>query len=519
MIATLMGRGWRWGLAAALALALPFAALLPMGLLWLWQRDATLHWIAGSAVCGLLAAPLVRRARRAALPLPSSSGTDAGATALTEEDDAPDPGWTVHDRIAWQRVLLFTKGLSAERLTEPKAMLATALAVFDEVARHYHPNPAVPVLHVTVPEALLLIERVSRRVRVELIAKRFPLVEDVRIGHAVAVFRFKKVAAPVIGTGYQGWRVARTILNPLGALWAEAGKFLQDKVTAGLLDLFRDRIAARIVVEIGREAINLYSGRCKEMTFPAAEPRAKAEPPPPLRVLVGGRVNAGKSSLVNALAGEVVTAVDVLPTTVGAHGHGAGGTDGRADLTLIDHAGLDDGAALAGLVAAAVESDMILWVVAANQPAHDLDRRFLEGVRAYFQVHSDWLPPPVVVVMSHIDRLRPFNEWAPPYDLTAPTDPKAETIRDARDHVAATLEVAAAEVVPARLDDGPQYNIEAVWTALRAAMPRGRNIQLRRLARQAEGGVMEVIGRFLWSAGNLPGVVIATKAPSLEKTP
>ena len=35
----------------------------------------------------------------------------------------------------------------------------------------------------------------------------------------------------------------------------------------------------------------------------------------------------------------------------------------------------------------------------------------------------------MLLVLTHVDALRPFNEWQPPYDLTSATSGKAQSIR------------------------------------------------------------------------------------------
>ena len=97
-----------------------------------------------------------------------------------------------------------------------------------------------------------------------------------------------------------------------------------------------DRIARIVIEEVGREAINLYSGRLPAdldelMAEKPDEVAPQAPASSPLRILIGGKVNAGKSSLVNALCGEVVAAVDVLPAGDTATSHALRGNDDRPE--------------------------------------------------------------------------------------------------------------------------------------------------------------------------------------------
>ena len=230
----------------------------------------------------------------------------------------------------------------------------------------------------------------------------------------------------------------------------------------------------------------------------------------PLRILIGGKVNAGKSSLVNALCGEVVAAVDVLPVGDNATSHTVRGTDDRPELELIDCVGLDRETAIPKLTAMATACDLIVWVAAANDGARDLDRRLIDAVRAHFAANPHLKAPPLLIALSHTDRLRPFNEWEPPYDIAAPAGRKAEAIRGAVDATAEALSVELEDIVPVRLDAGALYNVDALWAAVVARLPEARHGQLIRLLRLAAkgGGIAEVARQAVKGGRLLSGLVI-----------
>ena len=82
----------------------------------------------------------------------------------------------------------------------------------------------------------------------------------------------------------------------------------------------RAYVTRLLVLEVGRAAIDLYAGRLtlSDDELAAARerdmaPSSKADAP--VRIVLIGQVNAGKSSLLNALAQEVRGAVGPLPTT------------------------------------------------------------------------------------------------------------------------------------------------------------------------------------------------------------
>ena len=53
----------------------------------------------------------------------------------------------------------------------------------------------------------------------------------------------------------------------------------------------------------------------------------------------------------------------------------------------------------------------------------------------------------MLLILTHIDQLRPFNEWAPPYDLGAGQRQKAVAIRDAMKAAGRELGFVAEETI------------------------------------------------------------------------
>jgi predicted GTPase len=493
-----------WFAAIALG-ALPFAALVPLGVLWLWQQGDLGIWFLGGSVCFVGAGLLFRRAAR---PEPRMDGVEGSA------DTPPEPEWTPADKIAWQRVQGFARRATGAMLMDQHAMIATASAVMEDVARHYWPDRAEAVWHFTLPEALLLAERVSRRTRT-LTIEAVPGSRSIRIGDVMQAYRVKQTVTAAAGIFGGPWRIGRMTLNPMQALAAELNQRVRGYAAAGLSSLMLDRIARIVIEEVGREAINLYSGRLRAdldelMAVKPEEVAPQGAALSPLRILIGGKVNAGKSSLVNALCGEVVAAVDVLPVGDVATSHAVGGTGDRPELELIDCVGLDREGAIPKLTGMAAACDLIVWVVAANDGARDLDRRLIDAVRAHFTANPHLKAPPLLIALSHTDRLRPFNEWEPPYDIAAPAGRKAEAIRGAVDATAEALGVGVEDIVPVRLDTGALYNIDALWAAIVARLPDARQGQLVRLLRLAAkgGGIAEVARQAVKGGRLLSGLVI-----------
>ena len=118
------------------------------------------------------------------------------------------------------------------------------------------------------------------------------------------------------------------------------------------------------MLEVGRAAIDLYSGRLalseEELRLARERDAAPAvvEPVAPVRILLVGQVNAGKSSLVNALAQETRCNVGPLPTTARSAEYQLE-LEGRPAVSLVDMPGLGDGTT-PELLAQAERADLII---------------------------------------------------------------------------------------------------------------------------------------------------------------
>ena len=423
-------RYWREA-AVVVCLFGPLVSLLGFGALWLVEHRALLPWLGVAAVCALGAALLLRalRAREAMTPPPAP---------------APDSAWGPGERAAWDIVqarVARTPPFSFDSPDEPQTALA---ALVEDVARHYGPDSVEPLARFTMPEALLLAERASRRLRAELLAS-VPFVHAVPLSTCLWWYR-QRGLLEAGSRAYDIYRLVRPVLDPVSALLGEVrGRVTHDVLAFGT-DRLRRTLTRLLLEEAGRAAIDLYSGRLRidEARLEAAQAKPDTTPPPgPPRLLLAGQVNAGKSSLANALAGEVRVAATPVPG-VAAESVLEIAVAGRPALILIDAPGLRGEPGEGGLLAArAARVDLVLWVCAANAAAREPDRQALAALRAAQTATTD--PPPVLLVMPHTDRLPPFAEWAPPYDLVRPGGDKAVNIRDALEAICADLGIARAD--------------------------------------------------------------------------
>jgi uncharacterized protein len=470
-----------------LAVALPWLSLAALGMVWLWQGGHIWEWALAAAVLGLLAWPLARFVRRRA--------NEEARLALGDLAE-PSRGWNAVEQDAWAGVLAIADAAAPFSFIEIDPLVNGARETVEAVARRFHPEARTAWAQFSLPEVLLLAERLCRDVRREALG-HIPGIRAIRLSHLLWVQRQQERYGAVADTGWRVgfglWRVLRAALNPLQAAGQETSGMFMEKAATVLSYRLRAYLTRLLVLEVGRAAIDLYSGRLElsDDELRAARERDMAgavEPAAPVRIVLIGQVNAGKSSLVNALAQEIRSAVGPLPTTSSAAEYLLD-VDGRPTVMLLDLPGLDERPETAPEVLAQAErADLVMWVASATQPARAPDRKALDDFRAWAKSQLARRPPPVVLALTHVDELRPASEWTPPYDVAAPAGPKARAIRAAVDAAGRALDLPVDAIVPVAMPPGRErYNLDALWARIAVELDEAKLVQLDRLRVARQG--------------------------------
>lgn len=497
----------RLRLVALLLWALPVAALLPLGAFWLWQADSLPWWLVAMVACSAAGYGLQYGLRRRERQLLAGAAT------------GPDPRWPPQADGAWTAVERLAEEAKPEEwpLHDGGRLWLLGQRTLEIVARHYHPEVERPLLELTVPHTLLIIERASRDLRAT-VTDRIPFSHRLTIGDLLRAWRWKASAERLLNV----YRAGRLVINPADALLSEIWGQLRNRGYGVAWTELHRWLLREYVRKVGFYAIELYSGR---LTLASAEPTAlsqadldQAAAAPtgePLRILVLGRANAGKSSLINALFGQLTAATDVLPDTTAAMTPYRLERDGLNAALIFDTPGLDTELfSDRALSREALNADLLLWVCAAPRADRQVDRLRLDAVRAAYAARPERRPPPLLVAVSHIDQLRPSREWQPPYDLRNPQDMKAANIRAAVAAVAADLAAPLAAVIPVCLAAGRIYNVDdALWAVIlerQDEVNRARFLRCLEARKRRENWAL--LGRQLLNAGRwlaeLPGRVL-----------
>jgi predicted GTPase len=465
-------RWWREALIASL-ICLPVLTLPVAGMLWLWEHDAVLVWLTILLAATFVAVALVRL---------------SGSTNKEDGFLPSSPDLAPAEREARKRIEEIAGSATAENLASASAGLCLSRRVIEAVAKAYNPDSphASARFSFTLPEALLLAERLSGSLRCALLGAA-PSLRDVRLSVAVHV-------QEAVGPVRFSWRVFRAVrftLNPIGALIAEARSLVIDIVAQPLVGVAMGRVAQILARQIGEAAILLYSGQLRKDAAELAVASKKEasrtlapEPPEgPITILFAGQPKAGKSTLLNALSGRERAITSPLPMTKDFPTY-ALDEKTAGELRLVDSPGFGESPSEAFLEQA-TSADLIIWVVAAHRADRAPDQRALARFQAWHAARPGRRPTPIVLALSHVDRLSPAGEWAPPYDFRRGERPKEKAIRGAMLAARTALQLLEDRSVPvAMLSASEAWNLRdagSLWEAIYAALPTAKQKRLERL--------------------------------------
>ncbi len=512
-----------WSLLLVLVLVLPYLLLFLAGFLWLKDNGMLWWFLLASVVLTLALWPLARLLRRKKQVPRAARPFGEPAVQGFFADSRPDRHGPPSAQKAWEEVEALARRVQTEDLPldQPERIWQVFREVLETVARQYHPRSGQAPLEVTIPQVLLTAELVARDLR-EAFSENVPGADMLTLGD----FRRVKKVADWGQHLYSVYRVLSLGFRPVTSLVGELRGAAAGNLMLTSTEEIKQWAVGFCIRKAGHYAIRLYSGQQLLedpgfRTFQTPESKADARraltldekvAEEPLRILVLGRIKSGKSSVVNALCGQMKAATDPVARTRGTMPYVLEREDIPRAIVL-DTAGYDEGGhsgPFGRFKDDILQSDLILLVCSAASAARGVDRRLLDDLRAFFQKEPHRVMPPAVVALTHVDELGPPDQWSPPYDLASPVGPKAENIAAAVRAVAEDLAPAGDRaVVPVCTRPDRLYNVDdgLVPAILNVISEADRVKQLRcvrqfqraqrwpRLWRQAVSS-----GRGLWKA-------------------
>lgn len=441
---------------------LPWLALLVLGGYWLWQHDWLYQGLAILSANFALTYCLLRWRRHTNKPV------FIGTFAIE-----PNPNWPDNAQSIWLELEPLAERWQKETnvLTDTSKVLQLTNEVLTVVARHFHVNSKRPILEFPLPYLLKLIMLVCNDIQHEVLDK-IPGSHAVRVGD----FLRAKQSLNSIHNLKSIFSVGNWLFNWPGAAMNHARGLLFSKGVNTVTSEISNRLLNAYIKKLGYYAIELYSGQLtlddivpterlsSASKKDSSEILARNQSIEPLRFLVLGQVSSGKSSLINALFGELKCASGILPTTSGITPYVLE-RDGLQQAIILDSAGygglLHDQNKVT-LTGEWKNIDVIIVVCNAAEAARHVDAQQLQAVRHFFQQEcQNQILPVIIAVATHIDRLRPVREWKPPYQILKPDSTKAHNIREACLAISKELKLPPECIVPVCLaPEKVAYNIE-----------------------------------------------------------
>jgi len=484
-----------------LAYAVPVLALVILGFAWLVEHRQWIPFgLATAVIVGFLLGLsrwLARASQQRYTPTPAP---------VTTWPDAGQQAWAEVDRFA----------ASVEAAPPPIDDLAAHQGIFLDVlnlvGKHFHPKSKHPAMELTVSQVLEISERTLRDLRRGVI-DLIPLARNLKLKHIRGLHRAMDYGPAALSAGRLAvfaFRVRRWLYYPQVALAQEVVNRL-DMSPSKLASRQAARIGAGLVVrQVGAYAIQAFSGQASLDITTLSTVSDNA----PLRVLLLGPINAGKSSLLNAMFGQDRSRGDILPCP-GVKGEHLLDREGAPRAVVLDSdgfGGADDETTRKRLFEEIESIDLIIAVTAANGAARKLECEVLDEVRRRYAASTRRCCPPIVVAATHIDKVSPAREWKPPYDFVDGESPKELNVRDAIDAISEDFQILIERVIPVCLAPGAAYNVdEGLLPAIGAALPEINRAKFLRLVERNRSvdqsqRTSERIDRLLKIAGRIAGI-------------
>jgi uncharacterized protein len=366
--------------------------------------------------------------------------------------DAPD-FWTPRDVAAISVIEEFSRSgetIDSKSIVDMDRFYRDARELAFRLAKHYHAGD-----HANLVNPLTLVEILSAvHLAVEDLEEwtlnNVPASDLATIGQLGRIPDLLNTVDLVQKIAF----VVSAVLNPAKLLayplWRKSAR-----VTAELQNELIRGFYHHYLRQLGYYLIEMYSGRLRggsrryrsEFAQMPTAVRAWAGDTGEMEQLkaisttiaVMGQVKAGKSSLINALVQAQVCVTGILPETREVKRYQYTIPGSTNTVTLLDTPGYSEADVsrqqLREIQSASDQADIVLLVMAANVPARDSDVRVVRALAEHYRGKQQLRPPAIVVVLTHIDRLRPVREWAPPYNWRHPTQLKEESIADAVKYV------------------------------------------------------------------------------------
>jgi hypothetical protein len=452
------------------ALLLPTLSLIPLGGLFLYEHGFLLYW-AFAALTVTVGGFALQRAWM------TSGKRRLAKLEETDEQRRCEGHKTLADR-AWGDVRAIAAKIDPDALTSTDDVWKIGQRTIEAVARRMHPERQDAIWQFTLPEALVIAERVSARLGT-FVETQVPLGDRLTVAQLLSVYRWRGMVG-VAERAYDVWRVIR-FANPATAMTHEA----REQLSRAVLNWSKERVGRRIaeayVEEVGRAAIDLYGGRLR----PHAEARAAEQ---------AAAVNAPEPrarALRVAVTGASAHRIDAMASIAAVADNETEREGKQRILFSLSDAITEDAVARRQFLRSLAESDVVVWCVSREHGVTEGDRAAADVLKRAIVGGKIEQGPGVIVVTRQA-------EGEPPQVAEALAEPLTEILEQfGRVPVVAHL---LSEKSPQR-----DLDIAALATAIRDQAAR-----LPAFAAQSShgrGGIASAAKQAVSAAGSLAGQI------------
>ena len=385
----------------ATALLLPTLSLVPLGGLYLWQNGYVLWWALAALVSIILVAVAQRLLIAGAVRQSPAKEGDAATSEESQDAGLADPTWSPAEARAWADVKVVASRVDLEKMVDLDAVVLLGRNTVDVVARRLHPSRVDAIWQFTLPEALAISERVSRRLG-RMIETKVPFGDRMTVSQFLAIYQWRHMIDKAERV-YDIWRLVR-LVNPATALTNEA----RERLSRALFQWGREHVMRRLVEayveEVGRAAIDLYGGRLKitraQVSDVIGGPEAAGDlatlTRAPIIALVVGGSEAARENAAALLRmveqDQARSMVEILgtkdaPTTV---------SDLVGMEVRVSRADVAIGKPPRRLVEEAGDTDLLVWAVADDKTPLAAHRSAVGAIAEHFKATPSLLAPAVV---------------------------------------------------------------------------------------------------------------------------
>jgi len=456
----------------------PFLLAFGFGLWYLFEKGWLFYWLVGAL--GVL---IVVKIHFALLK-------NKKITIFANKPEVePSKQWGDKDDEVFAKIKEFSKSIDKSSIhldkTLPNRLLDVGIMTTQEVASHYYPDSQDPALEVSLPHLLKISELVLNDMRKELIEK-IPFSHSVTINHFLRVPKI----VDIFNDASSSYRLGRMVFNPLGSLVSE----LKDRITNKLFSYSKDELLRWsidfYILKVARYSIDLYGKNITlndfELPTSLSQESTTSSKTSPLKIVVIGQVNTGKSSLINALFDQDKAIVDNTPLQSGIQYYEYS-TQDQIDTLLVDTQGYQNidikDKNYHAIISEIKSSDIILLLLASTNAAREADRVLLEGIKSHFVKNPKLRSPIIIGLLNQIDRLSPIKQWNPPFDLNHPKTPKEINLQKVINVVQKELNLDT--IIPINLHPSREYNIkEALIPTILEHLDEAKKVQYIRSLRE-----------------------------------